>query len=80
MDTLQNLIFVIILGQCFGLLPLEITKRKNVHFKWMSFKTLYTIICMGILIINTFMYLYNTFKASIKFGNIGKRKTLHVVF
>lgn len=80
MQTLDCLEFALILGQCFGLLPFEIIKRKQsvgVYFRWMSLKTIYAILCLIVLILNAAIYLYNSFKAGISFGNIGRYVLTH---
>lgn len=74
MDTQATLKFALILGQCFGLLPFEGVGKQSehVHFKWISIKLLYTVICFIVLTLNALFYSFDAIQTGITFPKIGK--------
>lgn len=75
MTTYKVIKFVIILGQCFSLLPINGVNSGNVSdlkFTWFSMKTFYNFFLLSSTSFVTAMSLQRLYRLGIKFVYIGK--------
>lgn len=66
---------VIILAQCFGMFPVSGVKKENhrhLHFRWKSFKVIFSLTVLCLLFINCGFQVYNICAVDARFVSFGK--------
>lgn len=65
---------VLVMAQIFGLLPVYGIKDQNIEnikFKWLSYKTIYSIVIFSLVLLNGILYLVEFTREDLNFAYLG---------